>query len=91
MLQKMLQNGELQKTAQMDLICCFLLVLCTKTTQFLNTRVCPVLILLRRFRMGSIQQNPPGKDLSPSDCERIIVGLLVNDIIQVNCRYTAYE
>eukprot|EP00539_Tryblionella_compressa_P009688 CAMPEP_0178793636 /NCGR_PEP_ID=MMETSP0745-20121128/9167_1 /TAXON_ID=913974 /ORGANISM="Nitzschia punctata, Strain CCMP561" /LENGTH=211 /DNA_ID=CAMNT_0020451913 /DNA_START=8 /DNA_END=643 /DNA_ORIENTATION=- len=39
-----------------------------------------------------VRNNPPGKDsLSPSDCERIIVGLLVNDLILPQCRYTAYD
>ncbi|KAG7369029.1 ATP-dependent DNA helicase RecQ [Nitzschia inconspicua] len=38
-----------------------------------------------------VRNNPPGKDLTPSDCERIIVGLLVNKLIEPNCRYTAYD
>jgi hypothetical protein len=39
----------------------------------------------------SVQNNPPGKDLSVSDCEHIVVTLLVNGLIQVNVQWTSYE
>jgi hypothetical protein len=38
-----------------------------------------------------VRDYPPGKELTPSDCERVIVGLLVNKLIKPICRYTAYE
>jgi hypothetical protein len=39
----------------------------------------------------SVRNNPPGRELTPSDCERVIVGLLVTKLINPICRYTAYE
>jgi hypothetical protein len=39
----------------------------------------------------SVKNNPPGKDLSVSDCERIIVALLVAGLIDVSLLWTAYE
>ena len=39
----------------------------------------------------SVQDNPPGKELSPSDCEQVIIQLLIDGYIQVNLKHTKYE
>lgn len=38
-----------------------------------------------------VQNNPPGKELSVSDCEQVIVHLLMDDYIGVKVKWTRYE
>lgn len=38
-----------------------------------------------------VQNNPPGKELSVSDCEQVIIQLLMNEYIGVNVKWTRYE
>ena len=37
-----------------------------------------------------VKNNPPKKDLSPGDCERVVIGLLVNKLIAPIYRYNKY-
>jgi len=38
-----------------------------------------------------VQANPPGKDLSVSDCEQIIIALLIEGYITIDAKFTRYE
>jgi hypothetical protein len=38
----------------------------------------------------SVKNNPPGKDLTKEDSERMIVGMLVNGLIEPVYRFTSY-
>lgn len=38
-----------------------------------------------------VQNNPPGKELSVSDCEQVIIQLLMDDYIGIKVKWTRYE
>lgn len=56
-----------------------------------------MLMLLKEWRAKPdgapecVQNNPPGKELSMSDCEQVIVQLLMDDYIGVKVKWTRYD
>lgn len=38
-----------------------------------------------------IKDNPPGKDLSKEDCERIVIALMLENVLEPNVVFTAYN
>ena len=38
-----------------------------------------------------LKDNPPGKDLSKDECERIVIALLLENVLEPNVRFTAYN
>lgn len=39
----------------------------------------------------SVAENPPGKDLTPEECERVVVALLVEGVLKVRVKFNAYD